>query len=53
MFSKKEFTFFTLIVLFALAVSILAYTNVYSNPFNLSLRLFGLNGFIALSIAAI
>lgn len=53
MFSKKELAFFTLIVLFAVVISILAYTNFYSNPFNLSVRLFALNGFIALSIAAI
>ncbi|MCW4004681.1 MAG: hypothetical protein NWE95_12300 [Candidatus Bathyarchaeota archaeon] len=50
---KKEAAFFTLIVLFAVAISLLAVNTVYRNPFNLSVRLFGINGFIALSIATI
>ena len=40
-------------MLFGLAVSIAAYTMNSSNPWNLAVRLFALNGFIALSIATI
>jgi len=50
---RKDLLFFSIIVLFALAVSLLAFFTSYHNPFNLSVRLFALNGFIALSIAAI
>lgn len=50
---KKEIAFFALIILFAVAISLLAFSTEYSNALNLSVRLFALNGFIALSIAAI
>lgn len=50
---KKELVFFSLIILFGLVISLFAYTVEYRNPWNLSVRLFALNGFIALSIAAI
>lgn len=50
---QKELAFFGVILLFGLAVSIAAYTVNSSNPWNLAVRLFALNGFIALSIATI
>jgi DMSO/TMAO reductase YedYZ heme-binding membrane subunit len=50
---RKELGFFAVVVVFALAVSLIAYTVASANPWNLSVRLFALNGFIALSIAAI
>jgi DMSO/TMAO reductase YedYZ heme-binding membrane subunit len=50
---KKELGFFAAIVVFALAISLIAYSVDAANPWNLSVRLFALNGFIALSIAAI
>lgn len=45
--------FFLVVILFALAVSIGAFLFEYTDPFDLSIRLFALNGFIALSIATI
>ena len=50
---RKEIAFFSLLIVFALAISIIAFTVNSSNPYNLSVRLFALNGFIALSIATI
>jgi len=50
---KKEITFFSLLVGFALAISLIAFTLTSSNSYNLAIRLFALNGFIALSIATI
>ncbi|MCL5877183.1 MAG: hypothetical protein M1540_05170 [Candidatus Bathyarchaeota archaeon] len=50
---RKELAFFGVILLFGSAVSITAYTLESSNPWNLAVRLFALNGFIALSIATI
>ncbi len=50
---RKELAFFSVILLFGAAVSIVAYTLNSSNPWNLAMRLFALNGFIALSIATI
>ena len=50
---KKEVLFFTLILVFALAISLFAFSTFYINPFDLTIRLFALNGYIALSIAAI
>jgi methionine sulfoxide reductase heme-binding subunit len=50
---KNEAAFFIVIIFFALAISIVAYTVNYTNPWNLAVRLFALNGFIALCIAAI
>ncbi len=40
-------------MLFALSVSVVAFSVAYSNPLAFSVRLFALNGFIALSIATI
>ena len=48
---KKELAFFTLIILFALAISIFAFSLSYFGPFDLTIRLLALNGYIALSIA--
>lgn len=50
---NREIPFFALVISFALAISLLAFSTGYSDSFNLSVRLFALNGFIALSIAAI
>lgn len=50
---RKELAFFGAILLFGAAVSIVAYTVNSNNPWNLAVRLFALNGFIALSIATI
>lgn len=53
MVSRNEAAFFLAVVLFALAVSLIAYFLNAVNPYNLAARLFALNGFIALSIASI
>jgi len=50
---RKELTFFSAIIVFALAVSLVAFAVESNNPWNLTVRLLALNGFIALSIAAI
>ena len=50
---RKELAFFSVILLLGVVVSIVAYTVNSSNPWNLAVRLFALNGFIALSIATI
>ena len=50
---KNEAAFFAVIVVFSLAVSVLAFTVSSINPWNLAVRLFALNGYIALSVAAI
>jgi len=50
---KRTLAFFALIILFALAVSLVAFTTSHIDSFGLAIRLFALNGFIALSIAAI
>jgi methionine sulfoxide reductase heme-binding subunit len=49
---KKVLAFFALVLVFALAVSLAAFNNIYFGPLDLATRLFALNGFIALSIAA-
>lgn len=49
----KDKLFLVLVILFALAVSIVSYFVGYTNPLRFSVRLFALNGFIALSIAVI
>ena len=51
--SKEGVVFVVLVVLFAIAVSVLAFFVAYANPLAFSVRLFALNGFIALSIATI
>ena len=50
---KKELAFFILIIVFALAISLFALSIHYIDPFDLTIRLLALNGYIALSIAAI
>ncbi len=50
---KRELTFFAFIIIFGLAVSLLAFSMGSSNLLTLTIRLFALNGYIALSIAAI
>jgi hypothetical protein len=49
---KRELGFFTLIILFMLAISYIAFSIGYSDPFSLFIRLLALNGYIALGIAA-
>ncbi len=50
---RREIVFFLVVFLFALAISLTAYVMNSGNPYNLLIRLFALNGFIALAIAAI
>jgi len=50
---RKDMLFVTLVILFALAVSIVAFLVSYTNPLRYSLRIFGLLGFASLSIAVI
>ena len=50
---KRTLAFFAAIIMFALAVSIVAFSTSYIDPFDLTIRLLALNGFIALSVAAI
>lgn len=50
---RREIAFFAVVVLFGVAVSAVAFLWNSSNPYNLAMRLFALNGFIALSIATI
>jgi predicted ferric reductase len=50
---RNEIVFFAVVVVFALAVSLIAFAVDSSNPWNLAVRLFALNGFIALSVATI
>lgn len=50
---KREIGFFLLIVTFGLAVSLFALSLGYSDNLTLSLRLFALNGYISLGVAAI
>ncbi len=53
MILKKEIVFFILVLLFGFAISFLALLTYHSNPVTLAIRLLALNGYIALSIAAI
>ena len=50
---KRELSFFAAIIAFGLAISLFAFSLGHGNLLTLSLRLFALNGYIALSIAAI
>ncbi len=52
MILKREVAFFAVILVFALAVSFVAFNRSYNGPFDLAIRLLALNGFIALSVAA-
>ena len=49
---KKTPAFFACIFAFALAISLVPFSMGYSSPFELIIRLLALNGFFALSIAA-
>jgi len=53
MILKRELAFFAVIIFFALAISLLALNMDDSNPMNLTIRLLALNGYVALSVAAI
>ncbi len=53
MIFRKNLGFSALIVLFGVAVSLIAFFTKFANPFEFSVRLFALNGFIALNIAVI
>jgi hypothetical protein len=53
MILKRELAFFAIIIIFGLSVSLFAFSMGNSNLLNLTIRLFALNGYIALSIAAI
>src|SRR5512140_918359 len=53
MILKKEIAFFGLFFLFGLAVSLLAYSVMATDTITLTIRLLALNGYIAVSIAAI
>lgn len=50
---KRTLTFFAVIIFFALAISLLALNMDDRNPMNLTIRLLALNGYVALSIAAV
>jgi len=50
---KNEAAFFAAIVAFGLVISVVTLTFDSGNPWNLAVRLFALNGYIALSVAAI
>ena len=51
--NTKAILFFTVVFFFALAVSIISFLVAYDDPLRFSIRLFALNGFIALCIATI
>ncbi len=50
---KREFAFFAVIIIFALAISLVALDMDTTTAMDASIRLLALNGFIALSVAAI
>jgi len=50
---KRELTFFAVIIIFALAISLIALDMDTTNAMDASIRLLALNGYIALSVAAI
>jgi len=50
---KEGYTFLIAILIIAFLVSLVSFVSIESNPHLLSIRLFALNGFISLSIAAI
>jgi hypothetical protein len=53
MYSRNELGFFATVVLFAIVISALAFVTSSSDPLILFIRLLALNGFIAMSVAAI
>lgn len=50
---KAGYFFLACVVIFAVIISLISYSIAYAHAFELSVRLLALNGFIALSIAAI
>ena len=50
---KKEIAFYIVVILFAAAISIIALDIDDSNAMDVSIRLLALNGYVALSIAAV
>ncbi len=50
---RKELAFFSIFIVFGAVVSFAVYMIDSANPVNLAVRLFALNGFIALSVATI
>ena len=50
---KRTLAFFFVVIFFALAISLLALNMDDSDPMVLAIRLLALNGYVALSIAAI
>jgi predicted ferric reductase len=53
MILKREIGFFAIIIIFAFGVSLIAIQDGLGDPFTLIIRLLALNGYIAISIAAI
>ena len=53
MILKRELAFFAIVLIFGSGVSLVAFNSGNSNLLALTIRLFALNGYIALSIAAI
>jgi hypothetical protein len=53
MILKRALAFFAAIIFFALAILFVAFNMNYFDPLDLAIRLLALNGFLALSIAAI
>jgi predicted ferric reductase len=50
---RKDLLFLAIVLIFALSVSVVAFYVSYQNPLRYSIRLFGLLGFISLSITVI
>jgi DMSO/TMAO reductase YedYZ heme-binding membrane subunit len=50
---KGGYIFLIAITLFAIFISLLSFSIAYEHPFDLSVRLFALNGFLTISIATI
>jgi predicted ferric reductase len=50
---KREIAFFAVVILFAFAISLIALDMDGSSPMDVSIRLLALNGYVALSIAAV
>src|SRR5665647_563461 len=50
---KRELSFYVVVILFAFAISLIALDIDDSNAMNVSIRLLALNGYVALSIAAV
>ncbi len=53
MVSRREVAFYAVILLVAVAISLLAYSGYYYSPLDLTVRLLALNGYLALAIAAV